>query len=789
MPARACAPFRRLARAAFALLFALAAPAWADGSPQVSRVLAGGGEQPLELPFDESAGPGTPGPLRVHVRVRVDLGAAPRDRAIYLSGLIAHARIAVNGAVIEDRLLHADEPLPRSLHRIRLLPVPDALWRSGVNTIDLELAGTRYLSLSPVRVASTDALESEHEARLLAAVVGPAVVATIMCCLGLCVLALWIRQRSEPMHALFGTAALGWGLHSAWTVLPFPLLPGIHNVVGWTGLYAAVVMLLVLFCLRFSGWRHRGVERALWAVMVGGMPALYAAGAAGMLLPAAEALRALCVVLVAAAIGLVTVRAAARRDVAGVLMVAAAGASLAFGARDWWVAHTGEDNNPVYLTPYAGLLFVALVSWMLVDGFVVASRALASLNADLEARVARHGAALRQALDDAQRARDAAEAASRAKSMFLAAASHDLRQPVHALGLNLAAIARDGLPAAAREALDRLRASLAALGSMFDALLDLSRMESGALVPQAVSLDLGALLHRLGDEFGPLAEARGLRLVLRGPPAHDPRGALADPMLLERVMRNLLDNALRCTRQGGVLVRWRLDRNGMRWNLAVWDTGCGIAPADQARVFEEFQQVAGAGGARSGGLGLGLAIVRRLSDLMDLRIRLASRPGRGSRFSLSLPATPLAAPVAPASEPAPLPPDRCVAVVEDDEGVRAAMVALLQRWGCRCVDGPDAQGVLAVWAASGRPPAGAVVADLQLDAGLDGRAAIAALRAAWGCAALPALVVTGAHPAPGFGREAAPGIDWAAKPLPAERLHAWLARALAEPQGAAETRR
>lgn len=770
----------------FACLCAGAALPATQGTPKAAlqvlseaeRIAPGGAVARVQLPLEREAPPGEEGVQRETLRLQLDLGPAPSGQAMYLPGLRAHARIRVNGHVLDDDLAHAANPLPRSVHRIRLVRVPDALLRPGLNQIELDVAGPGGFSVSTVAFGGADAAERGYRRRVLAAVIGPALVATAIACLGLTVLVLWLRRRQQPLYGYFGAGALCWGLHSAWSVLPESPLQGVHHVVWWTVMYSAFVLWLVMFSLRFAGWTLPKVDRALWLTLVSAGPMLYAANAGGWLAPAAEAWRLGCIVIVGIALVAVTVHAVRRRDTGSLLMLVAGVVSFAFGARDWQLAHAGTVHDPIYLTPYAGLLFIALMAWVLVDGFVRTSSELEAVNASLEDRVTRSSAELRRALADMRNAKEQAEAANRAKSRFLAAASHDLRQPIHALGLHLAVISSAALEGPLRDGVQRMSRSLTALGSMFDALLDVSRMDAGVIVPQPLAFDLGALLHRLGDEFAPLAERKGLRLQLR-PGLRGPRlQAWGDPVLLERVLRNLLANAVQHTSAGGVLVRWRLEEGAARWNIAVWDTGCGIAAEEQQRVFDEFYQVQRSGGERPGGLGLGLAIVKRLSDLMDLRLALCSKPGRGSRFALSLPATSLSAQRASPPLDEPLPAGCVVAVVEDDEDVRAGMVSLLRRWHCQVVDGASADAVLAAWRASGGPPVQALVADFQLGMGQNGVQAIHSLRRAFAAAALPAIIVTGDSTPPRLAGLAEAGLPWLAKPVAPARLRSWLAAVL-----------
>ncbi len=741
--------------------------------------------QAVTLPDELLAGPARPGPLHVVYRLQANLGEPPAALGLYLPGLVAHARIRVNGHPVFDTLGDPSRPLPRSAGRLQLLRLPDEFLRIGPNEIEIEAAGARYLSLSPVWLGELEELQRRHDERLLGAVIGPAIVATVMGCLALCVLLLWLRRPSQSLHGYFGAGALLWALHSAWTVLPVPLLGGVHLPVWWTSLYAAFVVFLVVFCVRLAGWRWPWFERALWLLVLAAPAALYAGAAVERLPEVAEAWRLACIAAVGVGVVAVSVYAWRRRDTASVLLVASGAVSLAFGLRDWEVAHRGVDNNPVFLTPYAALSFIALVAWMLIDGFVHAADALERANAALEERVARKSEALRDALEEMRAARDLAQAADRAKSSFLAAASHDLRQPVHAIGLYLASIPRATLAPATRETLSRIGASLGALGAMFDALLDISRMDAGIVVPREEAFDLDALMRRLGDEFAPLAEGKGLRLLLHGDRRAAESGARADPFLVERIVRNLLSNAVKYTHEGGVLLAWRLRAApSPHWRVEVRDTGVGIEPALQPRVFEEFFQVASTRACGPDGLGLGLSIVRRLARLMHLSLAMDSVPGHGTRFRLALPVTA----AAPAGVPERGDPEfvggAWIGLLDDDQAVLGAMRQLAEHWGCRVVEGTGVEALLIDWHRQGRPAVNAIVADLQLHEG-DGLEAVHALREAFERRDTPALIVTGDASPARIERLNRSGLPWLAKPVPPARLRSWLAHVACRPAGAA----
>ncbi len=605
----------------------------------------------------------------------------------------------------------------------------------------------------------------------------PSVVAAMITFMGLSVLLIWARRRTETIYLHFGVASVAWGLHTAWSVSSQSLLPDPHETVWWTALYAFVVAMLAIFSLRFAGYQARRTERALlWAAGLAPLW-LYLGVAIGEASGFSTALRLGMVLVAFGGMAGVALAAVRRRSIDAALLVVAGVAAAGLGARDWWVFTFGDDILPVQMVPFAGLPFVLLVTWFLIDRFVRTNESLETLNRDLESRVASQGEALTLALDNMRTARDGAERANRGKTTFLAAASHDLRQPIHALGLYMGSLRQRPLEAAARDIVDRMQGSVAALESLLNALLDISRIDAGVLVPQPRAFDLGALLHRLADEFAHEAAARALRFSSRVGGAGTAR-ALADPMLVERVLRNLIANAVKYTRSGGVLVTCRLRGAGgpsPKWRVEIWDTGPGIAPDEQERVFDEFYQAGDPERDRRGGLGLGLSIVRRLARLMDLPLALHSRLHRGTRFVLDLPAYMQAMCTAAVTEEQMTMPNMVVAVIDDDAEVLDAMRTLLHSWHCDVLDGFDADAVLRLVGA-GRPAPWAVVADLRLLEGRDGVTEIARLRAAFG-AALPALLVSGDSAPERVRMMQESGLPWLAKPVSPARLRSWLSQA------------
>jgi len=279
---------------------------------------------------------------------------------------------------------------------------------------------------------------------------------------------------------------------------------------------------------------------------------------------------------------------------------------------------------------------------------------------------------------DLQKQRDVAERASLAKSQFLAAASHDLRQPVHALGLFVSALrAVSGLPTAASRILDRMEVSTSAMGDLFSAILDISRLDAGVVEVRRQAFALQPLLDRICQDFA--EEAADKSIVLH----HQATSVVvfSDPHLVERILRNLVSNAIRHSDQGRVVVGCR--KRGKAVRLEVWDTGAGITPENQQRIFQEYVQLHNPERDRTRGLGLGLAIVRRLSELLDCELSLRSDVGRGSCFSICLPLAEVSAvsPLLATEDSHVVAEGALVLVIDDEAAVREAIDALLTGWG------------------------------------------------------------------------------------------------------------
>ncbi|MEN9629846.1 MAG: hypothetical protein RJA10_3074, partial [Pseudomonadota bacterium] len=363
----------------------------------------------------------------------------------------------------------------------------------------------------------------------------------------------------------------------------------------------------------------------------------------------------------------------------------------------------------------------------------------------LKARTDELAGQLRVEMAAAEQARRAAEAASRAKTQFFAAASHDLRQPLHAMGLFAEALRQRSKDPEVAGLVNSINESVDALEGLFGELLDITRIDTGGVEVNPAPVRLRDLFGRLRLHFEPIAFEKGLMLSFHG----EQHVALADPVLLERILRNLVSNAIRYSDDGGVLVSCR-PRQG-RLLVQVWDSGIGISEASLPRIFDEFYQVNSSRPLephQRKGLGLGLAIVKRLAALMDAPLTVRSRVGHGTVFSLTVPVgkamRTAGASVGAAKAPLGLTlQGRLIVVVEDEVAVREGLVVVLQAWGASVLSF-ETVGALRAWLSGGpttRPDLALV--DFRLPENQTGVDALEAVRGHWPGARLPAIMITG----------------------------------------------
>lgn len=404
-------------------------------------------------------------------------------------------------------------------------------------------------------------------------------------------------------------------------------------------------------------------------------------------------------------------------------------------------------------------------------------RAMASHTGEMQRRV-------EEATSELREQKQAAEAAVLARSRFLAAASHDLRQPMHALILLVEALKERLRATSGGESLrlsEHIEASAHSMQSLLNALLDISRLDAGAVVARPECFAVGEIFERMAQQFAPVAAEKGIRLHV-----HPSSLTLfSDPVLLERILGNLISNALRYTTSGRVVLGVRRVQNDWA-RIEVCDTGKGIPTAFREKIFEEYFQLENPERDRDKGLGLGLAIVQRLARLLGSPVEVQSALGKGSRFSIRLvrcdppPVSKLASLVqiarpARASRVPPL-----VAFIDDDEAILEAMTAIFEQWGIDLAVGSDAHQILDDLRELGRSP-DAILSDYRLRDGRTGLDAILELRAAFG-PDIPAMLITGDTAGTTIQAIADSGLPVLHKPIKPASLRSYLNHLLAERQ-------
>ena len=374
-----------------------------------------------------------------------------------------------------------------------------------------------------------------------------------------------------------------------------------------------------------------------------------------------------------------------------------------------------------HYTPVAGTHFVLSLGF-----YTVVAAAFNHVRSRYEAQLA-------QGKEDA-------EAASLAKSRFLAAASHDLRQPAHALGMFVARLSQLPGDAASRELVAGVDASVRALQEMLDAFFDYSRLDAPSMELRLTTFPVNRLLDQLRISFEAMAAAKGLRLRIRP----SKLWLHSDPVLLHRVLLNLVSNAVEHTRQGTVLVTCRPAAGHTQACIEVRDSGIGMAPEHHDRIFQEFFQISNPERDRTKGLGLGLSLVQRACRLLGHPVTLRSALGCGTRFCVQVPLVP-----APPPEVVPAVPEAAphaelaglrVLLIEDDALGSLALAGLLESWGCVVTTAADAQNACAL--AAHMPPPDFALSDYRLPGAANGISAISLLRETLG-QVVPACIISG----------------------------------------------
>lgn len=697
--------------------------------------------------------------------------SASQPWALHFARLSPAHRIWLNG-----QLLHST--LPRdgwlALPASQLLDVPGGLLRAGANHLKIEVhcAGQGGLT-QPVLAPKADMQHGFAREQWLTRDLF--IVLNIMCItFSLFVVMLWWLRRQEAAAGLFGLLIVVGALRNCRYFVEGDLYLS-ANMDSWLYFTAHVITACVQgwFIMALVDKHWRAFNCVLWVVMLG-FPtlALFAMPWDPGLTRVRDALQgALILLLLPSLLLLARGRFAVTRKALlglGVGWLAVLLASI----HDFALGRLVGDVTFTYWLPWGIPMALPSFSVMVVERIVNAFNDIEEANQHLETKVA-------------ERTRELA-AANAAKSHFLASASHDLRQPVAAIGLITDLLQSRVTDPALRSLTDRLTRAVDSMESLLKGLLDLSRLDSGTVDVQRRQVKLQPLLEAVTNHEMESARHKGLRLRIRPTDAT----VWTDPVLMEQILRNLVGNAIRHTTRGGVLVGVR--RRGSAWVLQVWDSGPGIDPADQQRIFEAFVQLSNPARERSQGLGLGLAIVQRAATLLDHTVSVRSVVGQGSVFSVAMPAATLAQAHSfghgiganPADRPSevdhtgasttlPAIPANRVLVIEDDRGLRDTLVSLLQSWGVADVHAGDSL------ASAKALPAGRwdlVVSDHRLGDGT-GREVIAHLRAQQ--PRLPALILTGDTSPEQLAELASSGLPVLHKPFRSEKMRAMIVETMA----------
>jgi signal transduction histidine kinase/ActR/RegA family two-component response regulator len=376
-------------------------------------------------------------------------------------------------------------------------------------------------------------------------------------------------------------------------------------------------------------------------------------------------------------------------------------------------------------------------------------------------------------VEDLRRRNELVEQAYLDKSRFLAAASHDLRQPIHALGLFVGALRAITLPPQALRLVEQIDASAVAMDGLFSSLLDISRLDAGVVEVRRQSFAIQPLLDRICRDCAEEAMIKEIALVTH------PSSAIVrtDPVLTERILRNLIANAVRYTKEGRVVVGCRRRDGFVR--VEVWDTGPGIPEAQQEKIFQEYYQLQNPERDRAKGLGLGLAIVRRLADLLEAELTLRSRPGRGSCFSVVIP---LASGAAEDSEPAQ---QRfagaraleLILVIDDEAAILEGMASLLTSWGHGVLTADSGDAMLEKLADCPLRP-NLIICDYRLRGGENGIEIVERLCSEYN-ENIPAMLITGDTAEDRLKEAKASGLPLLHKPVSNSKLRAAIANLVA----------
>lgn len=617
-------------------------------------------------------------------RAALTLSENPRvPWALRIDRLPGNHRITVNGYQLATRHMEGDAvtsmaPLPY------LTELPAEILHAGLNevAIDVRMNPFRKPGIAPLLLGAMSEMRDAFDRTVLLTVSLPRMLNVSVAGMALFVLFAW---RSRPRDVIF--AYFGWMMLIMCGRNSLYFIETIHwpaQLVDWLffATHSVTTYFQVMFGLAYSKTRAQRCHTPL-RIAGFGIPLL---GLMAMGTPYLDVLRLIAYPLMM--IGGVFVvykimrTAWTRHWMEASAMTLGPLGTLVAMAHDYLFLTPYLDVTDNYWTPYFAPIIFLGFALTLLSKTMEAMNVVERMNVTLEERVADRTRAL--------------EVANQSKTRFLAAASHDLRQPTTAIGLLASLLRKQATDPEVKELTNMLDEAVESMESLLVGLLDISRLDAGAVRAEYQTVCMHDVFQAVRVHEASAAAAKGLSLRFRLPKRHDGQHlmVLTDPMLLHSVLRNLVANALRYTEHGGVLVAARR-RGKHRLRIEVWDTGIGISPDQQHRIFDEFYQVGNAARDRTRGIGLGLAIVRRTASILGEQISLRSIPGKGSCFSIELPLNLVAKPSSPVKEAIAHPlAKRVIWLVEDDMLLRRALGEMLHSWGAHVRTWNDGESLL-----------------------------------------------------------------------------------------------
>jgi signal transduction histidine kinase/CheY-like chemotaxis protein len=751
--------------------------AWADASGKATHVVTQVQRAPglceeaeaakaVTLPDDWRA-EGLPTPAPACYRFELSLSSKPSQAwALRLDRLPANHRVRVNGVVVNTR--HMGGETSTSMGTLPyLFEIPDTLMQAGLNRIEIDtrMGWFRKPGISPLEAGPLADMREPFDRWYWWTQDIPRFINLAAAGMAVFLLLAWRIRQKDILFQAFGALMLIISLRNTAYFMEISHWP--NQVVDWLFFTAQCLATyhLAIFGLNYAG---KDAKSVMWPLrLIGfGMPLVALAGFwLGQLQPLRMVAFPMMLVCGVWVVFLVVQRAIKAPWQEAIPMTLGPLLTMVAMGHDYLFLTPLLPTTAIQWSPYAAPLTFMGYAYTLMRQAVQHMNMAEQLNVTLEERVKERTLAL--------------EAANRSKTRFLAAASHDLRQPTAAIGLLVSLLRQqNGHGGDSREIVNMLDEAVASMESLLVGLLDISRLDAGAVQPQFQSVALHDLFQAVKVHEQSAAEAKGLRLSFRLPSGPEGQKLMVttDPLLVHSVLRNLLSNAIRYTPKGGVLVVAR--RKGKRRvRIQVWDTGIGIAPDQIERIFEEFYQVGNAARDRSRGIGLGLAIVRRTAGVLGEQVTVRSRLGKGSVFSFELPVH-----VAAAQRPVLLRSAQqallgCTLwLVEDDVLLRRTMTELLQSWGAQVRAWSDGEALLGDMNLRAGLDARDAAPDILLTdyrlPGMDGLALCQLVAAHWGVLGkdVRTLIISGDTDPGEISRLAHSGVNLLSKPFRSERL-------------------